>query len=294
MVRFNLGANGGTDLSNPNLLNYTQNSPYVALCLAVHMGASRIGLIGVDFTDHHFFAATGRHPLESQFSIIDQQYGRLYEAIRARGVEVFNLSEKSRLTAFPKLPLNELTGSTVAGSKVFFINYKFLSCGEVFTDGLRNAAESLGLDFAEAYWDDPQLPAKVHDFAPDWLFVVHGRRFVARWRNSFPSIKKAVWLLDEPYEVDDTSRWSAEFDAVFVNDPSTLSRHRNAHYLPVAFDHAVHNENGNVRKYQGWFCRRLQLSSRTIPAGAARSGLPFLRRGWSMEIAGAATALPVA
>src|SRR5215475_8727852 len=75
VIRFNLGTHGGTDLSQSNVLHFTQNSPYVALCLAVHMGASRIGLIGVDFTEHHFFAPTGTHGLAPQLSIIDEQYG---------------------------------------------------------------------------------------------------------------------------------------------------------------------------------------------------------------------------
>jgi Glycosyl transferase family 2/Glycosyl transferases group 1 len=250
VVNFDLGTNGGTDLSNPNVLHHTQNSPYVALCLAVHMGAARIGLIGVDFTDNHFFGPTGRHLLLGQLPVIDQQYKDLSEAIRARGIEVFNLSSSSRLTAFPKM---SLAGFTKSDKKIFFVNYKFLSCGEVFTDGLGNAATNLGLNFQDAYWDDPQLTAKIRDFAPDWLFVVHGRRFVEKWRDSFPSIKKAVWLLDEPYEVDDTSSWSGEFDAVFVNDPSTLDHHRNAHYLPVAYDPEVHFENGNSRTYKVGF-----------------------------------------
>ena len=250
VVTFNLGTNGGTDLSDPNILHYTQNSPYVALCLAVHMGAGRIGLIGVDFSDNHFFAPTGTHPLVGHLPVIDQQYADLYAAIRARDIEVVNLSSQSRLTAFPKMPVAEFTNTT---KKIFFINYKFLSCGEVFTDGLRNAATSLDLNFREAYWDDPQLATKIDDFAPDWLFVVHGRRFIEKWRGSFPSINKAVWLLDEPYEVDDTSRWSGEFDTVFVNDPNTLDRHPNAHYLPVAYDPEVHFENGNTRKYNVGF-----------------------------------------
>jgi spore maturation protein CgeB len=259
VVRFDLGTHGGTDLSDPNVLHYTQNSPYVALCLAVHMGARRIGVIGVDFTDHHFFAPTGRHALEPQLALIDKQYTRLYEAISALGVEVFNLSSTSRLTAFPKMSLTDFSVSAaatpqhVASKRLFFINYRFLSCGEVFTDGLRNAARSLGLAFQDAYWDDEQLPAKVQQFSPDWLFVVHGRRFVERWRGSFPGVKKAVWLLDEPYEVDDTSSWSNEFDAVYLNDPSTIHRHRNAHYLPVAYDPHVHHENGHSRNYQVGF-----------------------------------------
>lgn len=255
VVTFNLGTNGGTDLNDPNVLHFTQNSPYVALCLAVHMGATRIGLIGVDFTDHHFFAPTGMHPLLSQLPVIDEQYKKLYEAIRARGVEVFNLSEASRITAFPKMSLPNFTQQTTVRDKkkIFFINYRFLSCGEVFTDGLRNAAAGLGVYFRDAYWDDPQLSTMIQEFAPDWLFVVHGRRFVQQWRGAFPSIKKAVWLLDEPYEVDDTSSWSTEFDTVFVNDPSTLARHHNAHYLPVAYDPQAHYENGAARTYNVGF-----------------------------------------
>src|SRR6185369_5032410 len=38
IVKFKLGTYGGTNLSNPNVFHHTQNSPYVALCLAVLMG----------------------------------------------------------------------------------------------------------------------------------------------------------------------------------------------------------------------------------------------------------------
>ena len=260
VIRFSLGTPNGTDLSDPNVLHYTQNSPYVALCLAVHMGARRIGVIGVDFTDNHFFAPTGRHVLTSQLSAIDEQYQCLYEAIRARGVEVFNLSSTSRLTAFPKMSVAQFSNAApavpqphISEERIFFVNYKFLSCGEVFTDGLRNAAGSLGLSFRDAYWDDPKLQAKVQEFKPHWLFVVHGRRFVQTWRGCFPNVRKAVWLLDEPYEVDDTASWSSEFDIVYLNDPSTIERHRNARYLPVAYDPEVHHENGHTRNYQVGF-----------------------------------------
>jgi hypothetical protein len=266
VIKFTLGTHGGTDLSHPNVLHYTQNSPYVGICLAVQMGACRIGLIGVDFTDHHFFAPTGKHSLAPQLSIIDEQYKRLYEAIRTRGVEIFNLSSTSRLTAFPKMSLADFTNVAMTSQpvsaaatqpclekRIFFINYKFLSCGEVFTHGLQNAARSLGLAFQDAYWDDAQLLAKIQEFKPDWLFVVHGRRFAEKWRDNFPRVKKAVWLLDEPYEVDDTASWSTEFDVVYLNDPSTVDRHRNARYLPVAYDPEVHHENGQTRNYQVGF-----------------------------------------
>jgi len=66
IVRFRLGRRGGTDRPRDDTLHFSNNSPFVAVGLARHLGASRIGLIGVDFTDDHFFAATGRHPRDGR------------------------------------------------------------------------------------------------------------------------------------------------------------------------------------------------------------------------------------
>jgi hypothetical protein len=110
VVRFKLGRYGGTDIRDDGTLHYTQNSPYVAVCLAALMGAKRIGLIGVDFTDHHFFGDTGRHPLARQLATIDAQYGRLAAALAQRGVELVNLSSRSRLASLPKSGLASFAG----------------------------------------------------------------------------------------------------------------------------------------------------------------------------------------
>jgi spore maturation protein CgeB len=285
IVRFRLGKFAGVDFSDRACLNHTRNSPYLAMCLAVHMGAKRIGLIGVDFTADHFFAATGQHPLARQFSQIDAEYKRLYDACRRKDIDVFNLSASSRLTALPKRSLEEFTLAAqapggresvaplrepaaaikdrAAGSRgnaprsapprVFCVNYRFLSCGDVFTIGLQHAADQLGLVYQDAHWDEARLPAKIERFQPDLLFVVHGRRFVQRWGNRFSRYQTAVWLTDEPYEVDDTSRWSGAFKTVFLCDPATASRHRNAHYLPVAFDPRLHCDHSLSRGYEVGF-----------------------------------------
>ncbi|WP_046656567.1 glycosyltransferase [Lysobacter capsici] len=102
VVRFRLGQYGGVDAEADGTLHYSQNSPYVAVRLAALMGARRIGLIGVDFTDDHFFAITGRHSLAGRLKEIDAQYGRLAGALRRGGVELVNLSSISRLTALPR------------------------------------------------------------------------------------------------------------------------------------------------------------------------------------------------
>jgi len=123
VVKIRLGKFGGVDFSDPTSLNFTRNSPYLALCLAVHMGARRIGLIGVDFTDHHFFGSTGRHPLGAEFPQIDQEYKRLHAACVQKGVEVFNLSACSRLTAFPKLSIAEFTGPEKSQQSLRVVSY---------------------------------------------------------------------------------------------------------------------------------------------------------------------------
>jgi hypothetical protein len=263
-VQFQLGGFGKADFSNPNVLNYTQNSPYVAIDLAAHLGAKKIGLYGLDFTEDHFFGKTGRHVLSSQLDEINRQFKRLDEGCRAMGVEIINLSPESRITAFRKGSIEEIrkkTGerpevnaSTVLKKpKIFFVHYKFLSCGEVFRDGLSHAAEDLQVEYAETYWDDPELPRKVKPFSPDLLFVVHGRMFSKKWGSRFKNYRTAVWLLDEPYEVDDTSQFSGIFDTVYVNDPGTIHRHKNAYYLPVCYDPHVYFDAPGPGKYEVGF-----------------------------------------
>jgi spore maturation protein CgeB len=129
--------------------------------------------------------------------------------------------------------------------RVFGIDYAFLSCGDVFTQGLAHAAATLGVPYAHALWNDPDLLVQMQRFAPDLVFVVHGRR-AAESRRTLPC-PSAVWLVDEPYEVDDTAAWSSKFDHVFVNDTATLARHQHASYLPVCYDPQVHHLGETVR-----------------------------------------------
>jgi SAM-dependent methyltransferase len=105
VVRFRLGRRGGTDRTDPDCLHYTNNSPYVAVDLARHLGARRIGLIGVDFDDDHFFGRTGRHRLTGQLPQINREYAALAAACRADGVELVNLSPTSRLASLPRASL---------------------------------------------------------------------------------------------------------------------------------------------------------------------------------------------
>lgn len=287
VVRFGLGLRGGAGRADAESLHYSNNSPYVAVQLARHLGAARIGLIGVDFGERHFFGATGRHALAAQLPQIELEYAALAQSCRDDGVELVNLSATSRLAALPRMSLADWARSTAtAGSgeaappraarRIFCVHYRFLSCGTVFETGLREAAATLGLCAEHAYWDDAQLPRKIERFGPDLLFVVHGRRFVQRWGQRFsniPDMRSAVWLLDEPYEVDDTAAWSKHFDLVFVNDACTLARHRHAHELPVAYAPCLHHGDPEAqRPYRVGFIGGANPSRERLLAGLARRG----------------------
>ena len=133
--------------------------------------------------------------------------------------------------------------------RVFGVDYQFLSCGSVFTDGLVHAAADLGIAYEHAAWDEPGLERRIPAFTPDLLFVVHGRKFSHRWQQTWlaSAFRTAVWLLDEPYEVDDTATFSKRFDHVFVNDPATLDRHAHASYLPVCYDPHLHIATSDLK-----------------------------------------------
>jgi hypothetical protein len=281
LVPVRLGRRGGTDDADPGTLHYTRNSPYMAVCLAMHMGAARIGLLGVDFTDHHFFGQTGRHPLVGEIRQIDAEYQRLVTECERRGIEFFNLSAESRLTSIPKLTQQQFTLRSLArpvapqleGRRIFFVHYRFQTCGDVFRDGLEPAARELGLEFAAAHSSDPDLEAKIVAFSPELLFVVHGRKFHQRARHLLERNNSAVWLLDEPYEVDDTSRFSPSFRSVFVNDPETLSRHRNAHYLPVCYNPYDTAYSPGARRYRVGFIGDADPARERLLAPLAERGL---------------------
>lgn len=156
--------------------------------------------------------------------------------------------------------------------RVFVVDYNFLACGSVFTDGLAHAAQELGLVYAHAESRDPNLATLIQRFAPDLLLVVHGR--IATWRlgTLVSTIPSGVWLLDEPYEVDDTSRFSGRYGHAFVCDPSTLHRHERSSYLPVCYDPQVHTSGAGDRPYSVGFIGGGNRTRDRYLASLARAG----------------------
>ncbi len=168
------------------------------------------------------------------------------------------------------------TAMTPLSSKprVFGVDYQFLSCGDVFTKGLAHAAVDLGVIYDHCDWSDPTLAGRVQILGPDVLLVVHGRRFSQRHHNMAAfRVPTAIWLLDEPYEVDNTAEFSKRFDYVFVNDAATLARHHNATVLPVCYDPHVHTSSGGPRAYDVGFIGGGNGTRDRYLAALARAGL---------------------
>jgi hypothetical protein len=86
------------DFDNKQNLNHTSDSPHVAVCLAVHLGCKRIGMLGVDFIGHR---QSGR------IASINAEYLRLYNACKKRGVQFVNLSQASLVDTVPHMPMYE-------------------------------------------------------------------------------------------------------------------------------------------------------------------------------------------
>ena len=107
IVGLKLGKYAGT-VWNKEEVSYTTNSPYVATIIAAYMGASHIGLIGVDFTQDHFWGKTGEHPLANRFNAINDEYNKLHKALQLKNIDFVNLSKHSRLT-MPKMDIDTFT-----------------------------------------------------------------------------------------------------------------------------------------------------------------------------------------
>lgn len=93
---------------NPSCIRTGMNSAYQAVHIAVHAGAKRILLCGVDM---HGVNWHGPHPSplrntkQTGFDLMLKYWGTLAPELSGRGVEVINCSLDSALDVFPKARL---------------------------------------------------------------------------------------------------------------------------------------------------------------------------------------------
>jgi len=89
---------------------------------------------------------------------------------------------------------------------------------------------------------DPEVNIEL----PDLLFAVHGANVPIEKIQAYRArgTGTAVYLLDEPYEVDRSIEWARHYDCVFSVDRSTVpvhQQHTRAAYLPLAYNRRVFN-----------------------------------------------------
>lgn len=91
---------------DPTGVRTGKNSGYQAINLSVHLGASRVVLLGYDMQGPHFF---GKHPDKSSppFPLCLRLWPTIVEPLKDAGVEVVNCTRDTALTVFPTMRLEE-------------------------------------------------------------------------------------------------------------------------------------------------------------------------------------------
>lgn len=104
----------GLELQPTGLKTYA-NSGGAAINLAVHLGATRIVLLGYDMGGDHFF---GRHPSalnqQSPFRLFIKLIGTMGPPLAAIGVSVINASRQTALRCFPRASLSDALSAVAA------------------------------------------------------------------------------------------------------------------------------------------------------------------------------------
>lgn len=94
---------------DPTGLRTGMNSGYQAIGIAVHLGATRILLLGYDMGGNgHWF---GEHPSglrrASPFALFRQMFGTMVAPLELLGISVINCSRQTALTCFPRQALQD-------------------------------------------------------------------------------------------------------------------------------------------------------------------------------------------
>jgi hypothetical protein len=93
------GAQHGLTL-DPGKVCLGHNGVYQSINVAVHFGATKIALLGVDMRGRHFHS---EHPDRTvpPFSVCIARFASLVKPLSEMGIEVVNCTPKSALTCFP-------------------------------------------------------------------------------------------------------------------------------------------------------------------------------------------------
>jgi hypothetical protein len=110
IINFDLGAKGAPNLADPTKVDHFLNSPYTGINIAYKLGARQIAIVGVDFTDGHFYSKKdGPHSLSRMNYITDLEWGydHIKNELKKLGADLYNLSSSSKIESLPKISVEE-------------------------------------------------------------------------------------------------------------------------------------------------------------------------------------------
>lgn len=92
------------------------NGVYQSINVAVHLGATRVLLLGLDMHNKHGSHFFGHHPNQSQppYALCIQAFQTMVEPLQTAGVEIVNCTPGTAVKAFPRVPLVEALGIQTA------------------------------------------------------------------------------------------------------------------------------------------------------------------------------------
>lgn len=95
---FKLGSKGTyNNFNSPDTIDVGWDSPYMAIMLAAKLGFRKIDVIGVDYTNNHFYATDGPHNLAPHSNEVNAMYKNLDDFLSKKGITVRNISKVSNL-----------------------------------------------------------------------------------------------------------------------------------------------------------------------------------------------------
>lgn len=97
------------DLDSKDHLHCAITSPFTGISLAAYLGAKRIGVVGVDFTNHELGSKTNLYE-------VNVDYGCMARACERAGILLLNLSPVSLLEPLQRGTLDDLTTLPLPGS----------------------------------------------------------------------------------------------------------------------------------------------------------------------------------
>lgn len=106
-----------------------------------------------------------------------------------------------------------------------------------------------------------RIPLRVIEEKPDFFLAVHGARLPSHVVDAVRSlgVKTAVWLVDDPHEIDLSARYGRHYDFVFTDERLAVEAHRRAgsarvFHLPLGCDPSLHFPREVEERYRSDVC----------------------------------------